>query len=37
MDGQRMANNILHLHSIRYEVFSHRAEKDMAGIITCIL
>lgn len=37
MDGQGMANNILHLHSIGYEVFSHSTEKDMSGIITYIL
>lgn len=37
MDRQRMANNTLHLHNIGYEVFSHRGEEAMAGIITHIL
>lgn len=37
MDGQRMANNALHLHSIGYNFFSHSGEEDMAGIIVHIL
>lgn len=37
MDGQSMADNILQMHSIGYEVLSHSAEKEMSGIITCIL